>query len=105
MFLMFTEFLPQPIPAEEHQVDLVISDAQYLPLRKADQPGPDPALDPWWDLCHAWWDPVAFPGKSMKILSKIARKHLIKMLNIHEHPPFLDYFPGVLSWVFHKRLA
>jgi hypothetical protein len=39
--------LPQPIPAEEHQVDLVISDAQYLPLRKADQPGPDPALDPW----------------------------------------------------------
>ena len=31
--------------AEEHQVDLVISDAQYLPLRKADQPGPDPALE------------------------------------------------------------
>lgn len=33
------------LPAEEHQVDLVISDAQYLPLRKADQPGPDPALE------------------------------------------------------------
>jgi formyltetrahydrofolate hydrolase len=44
-------------------------------------------------------------GKPMKILSKIARKHLIKMLNIHEHPPFLDSFPGVLPWVFHKCLA
>eukprot|EP00439_Symbiodinium_sp_Y106_P073561 s98_g13.t3 len=34
----------EPEDCCEHQVDMVISDAQYLPLRKADQPGPDPAL-------------------------------------------------------------
>lgn len=37
---------------EEHLVDMIISDAQYLPLRKADQPGPDPALESWLRLVN-----------------------------------------------------